>query len=121
MVRRSVSLSATSRTPSMRYLATREDKLPWVFISEREAQLTRQAVYLFVRVAGEIAKLGRVWPHILRRSCGYYLAGDRVLERQRALQALDPQPDRLTSSWLRRIEIASDTHGPRSFHDHAKQ
>ena len=27
-----------------------------------------------VRVAGETAKLGRVWPHTLRHSCGYYLA-----------------------------------------------
>ncbi len=26
-----------------RYLATREDKLPWLFVSERQAQLTRQA------------------------------------------------------------------------------
>jgi type 1 fimbriae regulatory protein FimB len=57
-----------------RYLATREDKLPWLFISERQAQLTRQAVNYIVRVAGETAKLGRVWPHMLRHSCGYYLA-----------------------------------------------
>jgi type 1 fimbriae regulatory protein FimB len=27
-----------------RYLATREDNLPWLFLSERQAQLTRQAV-----------------------------------------------------------------------------
>ena len=27
-----------------RYLATCEDKLPWLFVSERQAQLTRQAV-----------------------------------------------------------------------------
>jgi type 1 fimbriae regulatory protein FimB len=57
-----------------RYLATREDKLPWLFVSERQAQLTRQAVNYIVRVAGETAKLGRVWPHMLRHSCGYYLA-----------------------------------------------
>jgi type 1 fimbriae regulatory protein FimB len=57
-----------------RYLATREDNLPWLFISERQAQLTRQAVNYIVRVAGENAKLGRVWPHMLRHSCGYYLA-----------------------------------------------
>ena len=29
-----------------RYLATRKDNLPWLFISERETQLTRQAVQL---------------------------------------------------------------------------
>ncbi|HET6926048.1 MAG TPA: tyrosine-type recombinase/integrase [Hyphomicrobiaceae bacterium] len=57
-----------------RYLATREDKLPWLFVSERQAQLTRQAVNYIVRLAGENAKLGRVWPHMLRHSCGYYLA-----------------------------------------------
>jgi type 1 fimbriae regulatory protein FimB len=57
-----------------RYLATREDNLPWLFVSERQAQLTRQAVNHIVRVAGETAKLGRVWPHMLRHSCGYYLA-----------------------------------------------
>ena len=32
-----------------RYLATREDKLPWMFISERQTQLTRQAVNYIVR------------------------------------------------------------------------
>jgi type 1 fimbriae regulatory protein FimB len=57
-----------------RYLATRNDNLPWLFISERQAQLTRQAVNYVVRLAGERAKLGRVWPHMLRHSCGYYLA-----------------------------------------------
>jgi type 1 fimbriae regulatory protein FimB len=61
-----------------RYLATREDNLPWLFVSERQARLTRQAVNYIVRVAGETAKLGRVWPHMLRHSCGYYLA-DREL------------------------------------------
>jgi type 1 fimbriae regulatory protein FimB len=51
-----------------RYLATREDNLPWLFISER------QAVNYIVRLAGKKSKLGRVWPHMLRHSCGYYLA-----------------------------------------------
>jgi type 1 fimbriae regulatory protein FimB len=44
-----------------RYLATREDNLPWLFVSERQAQLTRQAVNYIVRLAGEKSKLGRVW------------------------------------------------------------
>jgi type 1 fimbriae regulatory protein FimB len=53
----------------------RKDNLPWLFVSEQQAQLTtRQAVNHIVRVAGETAKLGRVWPHMLRHSCGYYLA-----------------------------------------------
>ena len=57
-----------------RYLATRKDSLPWLFISERQTQLTRQAVNYIIRLAGEKAKLGRVWPHMLRHSCGYALA-----------------------------------------------
>ena len=57
-----------------RYLATRTDNLPWLFVSERGQPMTRQAVNYLVRLAGEKAKLGRVWPHMLRHSCGYYLA-----------------------------------------------
>ena len=57
-----------------RYLATREDRLPCLFVSERGAQLTRQAVNYIVKQAGEKAKLAKVWPHMLRHSCGYYLA-----------------------------------------------
>jgi hypothetical protein len=41
-----------------RYLATRKDTPPWLFVSERGAQLTRQAVNYLVRVAGETARLG---------------------------------------------------------------
>jgi site-specific recombinase XerD len=57
-----------------RYLTIRTDSLPWLFVSEREAPLTRQAVNYLIREAGERAKLGHVWPHMLRHSCGYYLA-----------------------------------------------
>src|SRR5215831_6234259 len=34
-----------------RYLATREDKLPWLFISERGQPLTRRAVFYLVSTA----------------------------------------------------------------------
>ena len=61
-----------------RYLATREDKLPWLFLSEREQPMTRQAVNYLIRQAGERAKLGRVWPHMLRHSCGFALANKRA-------------------------------------------
>jgi type 1 fimbriae regulatory protein FimB len=57
-----------------RYLATREDRLPWLFVSERGTQLTERAVYYLVRAAGENAGLPQVHPHTLRHSCGYYLA-----------------------------------------------
>ena len=40
------------------------------FVSERQAQLTRQAVNYIVRLSGEKAKLGRVWPHMLRHPVG---------------------------------------------------
>ena len=54
--------------PLERYLATPQDNFPWLFISERQAQLTRQAVNYIVRVAGETARLGKVWPHMLRHN-----------------------------------------------------
>ncbi len=57
-----------------RYLATREDKLPWLFVSERCQPMTRQAVNYLIKEAGERAGLGRVWPHMLRHSCGFTLA-----------------------------------------------
>jgi type 1 fimbriae regulatory protein FimB len=58
------------------YLRTRDDHLPWLFLSERGAPLTRQAVNYLLRVAGEQAKLGHVHPHMLRHGCGYYLANN---------------------------------------------
>jgi site-specific recombinase XerD len=57
-----------------RYLATRDDHLPWLFVSERQTALTRQAVNYVVKEAGERAELGHVHPHMLRHSCGYALA-----------------------------------------------
>ena len=61
-----------------RYLATRTDRLPWLFVSERGHELTRQAVNYIVRTAGRRAGLGHVHPHMLRHSCGYYLANKGV-------------------------------------------
>jgi integrase len=57
-----------------RYLAIRADQLPWLFVSERGAPLTRHAVNYLVAAAGEKAGLGHVHPHMLRHSCGYALA-----------------------------------------------
>ena len=61
-----------------RYLATRADKLPWLFISERGQPMTRGAVNYLLGVAGESAGLEDVHPHMLRHSCGYYLANTGV-------------------------------------------
>jgi type 1 fimbriae regulatory protein FimB len=57
-----------------RYLSTRTDRLPWLFVSERGQPLTRRAVYYLVQAAGKSAKIAGVHPHMLRHSCGYYLA-----------------------------------------------
>lgn len=59
-----------------RYLGTRTDKLPWLFVSERGLPMTRQAVSYLVREAGLRAGLPRVHPHMLRHACGYYLANE---------------------------------------------
>ena len=53
-----------------RYLAQRDDSLPWLFVSERGQPMTRQAVNYLIGEAGERAGLGRVWPHMLRHSAG---------------------------------------------------
>ena len=59
-----------------RYLSTRTDRLPWLFVSERGQPLTRRAVYYLVSAAAERAGLHDVHPHTLRHSCGYYLADE---------------------------------------------
>jgi len=61
-----------------RYLATRTDKLPWLFVSERRQPMTRQSVNYLIGVAGKSAGLKNVHPHMLRHSCGYYLANTGV-------------------------------------------
>lgn len=57
-----------------RYLATRSDALPWLFISERGQPLTRQAVNYLIAAAAARAGLPPVHPHMLRHSCGFALA-----------------------------------------------
>lgn len=57
-----------------RYLATRTDRLPWLFLSERDQPMTRQAVNYLLASAASRAGLPPVRPHMLRHSCGYYLA-----------------------------------------------
>jgi type 1 fimbriae regulatory protein FimB len=96
-----------------RYLATRKDSLPWLFVSERQAQLTRQAINYIVRLAGEKAKLGRVWPHMLRHSCGYYLADqgnrsahDARLPQPPRSQAHRPLHPRCRASVRKFVEVA---------------
>ena len=40
--------------------------------------MTRQAVNYIIKIAGRRAGLGHVHPHMLRHSCGYYLANKGV-------------------------------------------
>ena len=88
------------------YLATRQDNLPWLFASERQAQLTGQAVNYIVRLAGDKAKLGRVWPHMLRHSCGYYRpTGARIFERCRTTSGTEIPSTRRTTRVLRGIGL----------------
>jgi site-specific recombinase XerD len=57
-----------------RYLATRPDRLPWLFVSERSQPLTRQAVNYLIATAAQRTGLPPVHPHMLRHSCGFALA-----------------------------------------------
>lgn len=57
-----------------RYLSERKDKLPWLFLSERMQPMTRQLVNYIITRTAENAGLTKVHPHMLRHSCGYYLA-----------------------------------------------
>jgi type 1 fimbriae regulatory protein FimB len=60
-----------------RYLASRDDGLPWLFVSERQGRLSRFAVNYLVGRTGEAAGQD-VHPHCLRHSCGYALADKGV-------------------------------------------
>jgi type 1 fimbriae regulatory protein FimB len=57
-----------------RYLGSRSDAMPWLFISERGQPLTRQSVNYLMATAATRAGLPPVRPHMLRHSCGYHLA-----------------------------------------------
>ena len=57
-----------------RYLKGRDSKLPWLFISERGQPMTRQAVNYLMDAAAARARLTKLHPHMLRHSCGFYLA-----------------------------------------------
>ncbi len=63
----------------LRRLKLKYPDSPFVFTSERGAPLTTSAVRKIVTRAGESAKIGfPVHPHMLRHSCGHYLANRGV-------------------------------------------
>ncbi len=57
-----------------RYLKSRKDSLPWLFVSERGQPFSRQSVNYLVASAAKRCRLKNVHPHTLRHSCGFYLA-----------------------------------------------
>ena len=57
-----------------RYLKGRDSKLPWLFISERDHPMTRQSVNYLMDATANRARLPKLHPHMLRHSCGFYLA-----------------------------------------------
>lgn len=51
----------------------------YLFVSERGGVLSRMAIHRIVQRCGELAKLPLpVHPHMLRHSCGYYLANQGI-------------------------------------------
>ena len=56
-----------------RYLATRSDALPWLFLSERGQPLNPESVNDLTVAAAARAGLPAVHPGTLRRSCGHTL------------------------------------------------
>ena len=72
-----------------RYLASRTDRLPWLFISERGTQLTERAVYYLVRTAGE----ARASATSIPTPCATHAAttsptGARICARCRTISAI---------------------------------
>lgn len=60
-----------------RYLRTRDDNLPWLFVSDRMQQMTRRNAQYVIEQAAKSSKLPyHVHPHMLRHSCGFYLANN---------------------------------------------
>ncbi|WP_299529741.1 tyrosine-type recombinase/integrase [Ulvibacterium sp.] len=59
-----------------RYLNSRKDNLPWLFVNERGTPLTRQAVSYVVNAVGGKVGVENMHPHVLRHSCGFYLANN---------------------------------------------
>ena len=67
-------LSGNELRAIKRYLNSRIDNLPWLFVSERGLPMTGQAVSYIVSAVGVNSKIENVHPHTLRHSCGFYLA-----------------------------------------------
>jgi site-specific recombinase XerD len=87
-----------------RYIATREDGLPWLFVSEQGTQFTRQAINYLIRQAGERAGLGKLHPHVLRHSCGFALA-NKGLDTRLIQDYLGHRDPRHTARYTRTAKV----------------
>ncbi len=56
-----------------KYLRTRDDDLPWLFLTERMEPMKPRNVAVIVAQAAKVAKLRHINPHALRHGCGFYL------------------------------------------------
>jgi type 1 fimbriae regulatory protein FimB len=77
-----------------RYLATRSDRLPWLFVSERSQSLTRQSVNYLIAIAATRAGLPPVHPHMLRHSCGF--GGPTIIGTESRVKPRSAQPHLLS-------------------------
>ncbi len=55
------------------YLDTREDSLPWLFVSNRGTRMVRSNFNYLIARASERAGLGKLHPNILRDSCNFVI------------------------------------------------
>lgn len=63
----------------LRKLQRQENSSRYIFLSERKAPMTAQAIYRMLRrIEGEAALGFPIHPHMLRHSCGFYLANKGV-------------------------------------------
>ena len=77
-----------------RYLHTRHDTLPRLFLSERGQPMPRQSINYLIGAAARRAGLGALHPHMLRHTCVFYLTNQGYDLRliQDYLGHRDPKP-----------------------------
>lgn len=83
------------------YLRTREDSLPFLFLSSQGSSMTRQNAHYLVGQCGVRAGLGKVHPHMLRHTCGHVLADEGT-------------DTRLLQDWLGHRDIRHTAHYSRT-------